>query len=175
MVDDQQETYGVAWLQNLKQQHEAWVSSTLSEEKKQFPVRLRRIEKNIPRILLRLTSGQDVFKVIGDALAHSFDHDELASEAEVELVSGFLQELQDCGDMWSDWEAGERVRAAHRVNSLVRELEQAGFWIFGNREVQSLEGGLGGASPFPVAIIQVARATNSEIIRVDPLSGDEEH
>jgi hypothetical protein len=151
----------------LKANHEKWVSSTLAEEKQLPPVRLRGIKENIPSHLIRLTSGQDVMKVVASSSAFSFEHDEPQSEAEVELLSGFLQEAQDWGDLSSDLEAGDRVKAAYRMSTLVRELEEAGFWVFGGREVQRLEGGVGPPSSFPVAILRVARATNPEIMHVD--------
>jgi hypothetical protein len=110
MVDDQCKTYTVEVLQKLKANHEKWVSSTLAEEKQLPPVRLRRIKENIPSHLIRLMSGQEVMKVVGSSSAFSFEHDEPQSEAEVELLSGFLQEAQDWGDLSSDLEAGDRVK-----------------------------------------------------------------
>jgi len=167
MVDDQCEAYTVEVLQKLKVNHEKWVSSTLAGDKQVPPVRLRRIKENIPSHLIRLTSGQDVMKIVGNSSAFSFEHDEPQSQAEVELLSAFLQEAQDWGDLYSDLEAGDRVKAAYRMSTLVRELDEAGFWVFGGREVQRLEGGVGAPSSFPVAILRVAHATNPEIIRVD--------
>jgi hypothetical protein len=167
MVDDQYETYTAKVLQGLKANHEKWVSWTLGDRKQLPPVRCHRIKENVPSYLAHLTSGQDVMKIVGDTCAFSFEHDEPRSEAEVELLSGFLQEAQDWGDLSSDLEAGGRVRAAYGMSTLVRELEKAGFWVFGGREVQRLEGGAGPPTSFPVAILRVARATNPEIIRAD--------
>ena len=167
MVDDQCETHTVEILQKLKTNHETWVSSTLAEGKQVPPVRLRRIKENIPSHLIRLTSGQDVFKIVGNSSAFSFEHDEPESEAEAELLSSFLQEAQDWSDLYSDLEAGDRVNAAYRMSTLVRDLEMAGFWVFGSREIQRLEGGVGAPSPFPVAILRITRAANPEIIHVD--------
>lgn len=95
MVDDQCETYTVEVLQKLKANHEKWVSSALAEEKQLPPVRLRRTKENIPSHLVRLTSGQDVMKVVNSSSTLSFENDEPQSDAEVELLSGFLQEVQD--------------------------------------------------------------------------------
>jgi hypothetical protein len=171
MIDDQCETYTREVLQRLKANHEKWVSSTLAEDKQLPRVRIRRIKENIPSHLARLTSGQDVLKVIGNSSAFSFDHDEPGSEAEVALLSGFVQEVQEWGDLLTDLEAGNRVRTAYRLSTLVRELEMVGFWVFGGQEVQRLEGGTGAPTSFPVAILRVLRATNPEIIRVDFRAG----
>ena len=103
--------------------------------------------------------------VVGGADAFSFEHDEPSSEAEVELIGSFLQEAQDWGDLSSDLEAGDRVRAAFRMSTILREMEQCGFWVFGGRETQRLEGGFSSAAPFPVAILRIVRDTNPEIVR----------
>ena len=167
MVDDQYETYTIELLQKLKVNHEKWVSSNLADKKQPPPVRIRRIKENIPTHLVRLTSGGDVMAIVGDASAFSFEHDEPQSEAEVELLSQFLQEAQDWGELSYDFEAGERVKAAYRMSELLREVEEAGFLVFGGRETRRLEGGDGPSSAFPVAILKVIRSTNPEIIKVN--------
>ena len=43
-------------------------------------------------------------------MAYAFDHDELSSPEEVELVGGFLQTAQDWGDFGDELEAGGRVQ-----------------------------------------------------------------
>lgn len=167
MVDDQCETYTVEVLRPLKANHEKWVSSTLTEQKPIPPVRVRRIKENVPTHLVRLRSGRDILTIVDGASAFAFEHDELKSPAEVELISGFLQEAQDYGDLSGDLEAGDRVKAAFEINTQLEELEQAGFWVFGGREVRRLEGGVGSPSPFPVTILQVLRANSTEIIKLD--------
>jgi hypothetical protein len=172
MVDDQWETYTVDVLQKLNSNHEKWVSSALADDTQLPPVRIRRIKTNIPSLLIRLASGRDVMNIIGNSYAFSFDHDEPNSDAEVDLISSFLQEAQDWGDLSSDMEAGDRVKAAYRMSALLRELEEAEFRVFGGREVQRLEGGVGPPAAFPVAILKVVRVTNPEIVHLET-SGEE--
>jgi len=167
MVDDQCETYTVEVLQRLKANHERWVSSSLADVK-QVPLRIRRIKADIPSHLMRLTTGRDVMKIVGDASAFSFDHAEPESDAEVALLGGFLQEAQDWGELWSGLEASERVNAAYRMSTLMRELDEAGFWVFGGHEVQRVEGGVGAPISFTVAIMRVVRAANADVIQVNP-------
>ena len=166
MVDDQRKTYTVERLQSLKANHESWVSSTLTEDKLPQPVRVRRIKENIPDFLVRLTSGSDILKIVDGALAYSFENDDLQSETEVELVGQFLQEVQDWGDLSSDLEAADRVKTSFRITGLLRELEQAGFWVFGGRENRRMEGGVGPPSAFPIAILRVVRSTNDEVMKI---------
>lgn len=167
MVDDQHETYTVGVLRELKANHEKWVSTALSDAKCLPPVRLRRMKGSIPDYLFRLTSGRDIMRIVGDACAFSFEHDEPSSNAEVELLGSFLQCAQDYGDLWGEIEAGRRVEVEFEMSGQLQQLEEAGFWVFGAREEQRLEGGVGTPSPFPVAILRVLRATSSEIIKAD--------
>jgi len=167
MVDDQHETYTVDVLRRLKANHEKWVSSTLTGRQPTPSVRVRQIKENIPTHLIRLTSGRAVLAVVDGASAFAFEHDELKSQLEVNLISGFLQRAQDYGDRSGDLEAGDRVKAAFEMSARLKEMEQAGFWVFGEREVRRLEDGVGSPSPFPVAILHVLRASSPEIVKVD--------
>ena len=163
MVDDQHETYTVELLSNLKANHEKWVSSSLGGERKPPPVRIRRIKENIPPILVRLTSGRDVMAVVGGTYQYSFEHDEPASSSEAELVSRFLQEVQDHGELWDEIGAGERVTATYVLTELLRTLDESGFWVFGATEMRRVEGGVGEPAPWPISILRVVRKTSPEI------------
>ncbi len=167
MVDDQQDTYTAEDLRRLKANHENWVSAALSAREQAQEPRIRRVKDNIPHYLFRLTSGQDITNIVGEACGFSFEHDEPASKEENEIIGEFLQEAQDWGDLWSGLEAGERVNGTYRMSTLLRNLEENGFWVFGAREVQRLEGGVRTPSPFPVAILRVIRSTSTELISVD--------
>jgi hypothetical protein len=164
VVDDQCETYLANRLLDLKKKHETWVSSSLSRGTGEPPSgQVRRKKGDTPSHLLRLSSGKEIMAIVGDACEGSIDHDELQSEGEMELIAGFLQEVQDWGELWSGLGAGERVRTCFRVNTLLGELEEAGFRVFGGRQAQQLEGGVGPPLSFPLAILRVVRATNPEI------------
>jgi len=168
MVDDQHETYAADVLSKLKINHEKWVSSTLSGEPQLPPVRIRRIKENVPPFLVRLVSGRDIMAVVGGAYQFSLDHEEPRSPAEGDLLSQFLQEVHDWGEMWQDVEAGERVKATFGLSERLREIENAGFWAFGARETRRIEGGTGPPSPWPIAILKVVRADSAEITRLTP-------
>lgn len=168
MVDDQEGTYTTDILRQMKSNHEVSVSEKLKGKKDTKTIKLKRIKKNIPAYLSRLTSGKQVLDVMGNAYAGSLNHDELHSQTEVDLVGGFLQSAQDWGEMWSELEPASQVSASFELTQALQELEEAGFFVFGGREVQVLEGGnQEEPSPWPVAILWVLRKDNESIIRVD--------
>lgn len=168
MVDDQDETYTVDILRQTKTNHEIWVSQKLSGTSEAKPVRVRRVKQNIPSYLTRLTTGREVLNLVMRACAALTDHDELKSPEEVNLVGSFLQTVQDCGDIGSELEPKDQVETAFDLTMTLEELEQAGFFVFGGREVRLLKGGAA-AQPtdWPVAIIHVLRKDNDAIIRMN--------
>lgn len=167
MVDDQCETYTVDLLRQVKASHENWVSTSLSEDQLLPPVRVKRLRENIPTHLARLDSGDAILSLVQGASSLEHGHDKLRSRDEFDLVAGFFQAVQEYGDMSDIFEAGDQVRAGFEVSEVLKELEAAGFWAFGAREVRRLVGGRGPARTWPVAIIRVVRATSPEILKVD--------
>ena len=152
----------------MKSDHEVWVSRNLTKTKETPPVRIRRVKQNIPAFLSRLTTGKEVLDLVSNAAASLFDHEDLKSQEEVDLVGGFLQLLQDWGDLSSDLEAGESVQIAFNLTKSLQELEDLGFFVFGGREVRLLEGG-NQTMPvdWPIVIIRVLHKENGEIINVN--------
>jgi hypothetical protein len=173
MVDDQHENYTADILTKLKTNHDKWVSSTLGEEPRLSTVRVRQIKENIPPFLVRLTSGRDIMAVMGGSYQYSFDHDEPRSDAEVDLVRQFLQEVQDWAESWNEIEAGENVKATFGLSERLRELENVGLWVFGARETRRIEGGVGAPSPWPIGILRVVRADSAEITSLNPATKDQ--
>lgn len=168
MVDDQTATFTTDILRQFKANHAVWVSQQLASGQKPQPVRLRRVKQNIPSFLSRLTTGKEVLDLVTNAMAYSFDHDELKSQKEVDLVGAFVEVAQDWGDLSYDLEAGRRVQIAYDLTRSLNELEAAGFFVFGGREVQLLEGGDQSApSSWPVAIMRVLRQSNPAIASIN--------
>lgn len=166
-VDDQHETYGADLLRLQKSNHERWVSETLGEGEKPKPIKVRRVKENIPKVLVRVQSGQELLRATDGTLAYLFGNDPPGDEREMELLSGFFQQLQDWGDVGDDLGQAERIREEFRLSDLMKELEGAGFWIFVGREVRRLEGGIAEPSPFPMGIVKVLRSSSPEIQSFD--------
>lgn len=168
MVDDQSETYATDILRQMKSNHEVWVTQQLSDKSNiPKPLKIRRVKQNIPAYLSRLTTGKQVLDLVTGTLAFSMDHDELESESEVVVVGDFLQTVHDWGDIGYDLEPTDLVNTAFNLTKSLRELESAGFFVFGGREVQLMEGGIQTeASDWPVSIIKVLRKDNKGIIHM---------
>ncbi len=165
MVDEQPQMYGAEALRGIKAAHERWVSESLraSGVRQTRPVWRR---KTVPQYLVRFTTGTELLGLVLGSHAFAFDHDELRSEEETELVGGFLQEVHDYGDVGEDLEPRQRVSVSTELTKSLEELERAGFYVFGGREVRTLENGVRSPADFAIAILHVRRSTNDSIIRV---------
>lgn len=167
MADDQYETYTGDILTRMKSNHEVWVSQKLSDDPKLKPVRLRRVKENFPHMLVRLRSGLDVLGVIERSYSGSYDHEELESEEHVEAVAQFFQQTHDWSDIGESAEPSDRVRIAYELTNLLNELETLGLLVFGGREIQILEGGVGKPTAWPVSILRVVHKNSEEIKVID--------
>jgi hypothetical protein len=128
------------------------------------PVKIVRIRQNIPEYLSRFSTGREILGVLVECHALSYNNDELTTQMEVELVGDFFQLIRDYMDLLPDMEPSTRISLEFDLTQKVKDIEGAGFYVFGAKEVQRLEGGLGKPMPFPVFIIEVARQTNPTII-----------
>lgn len=148
IIDDQYESYTVDILRQMKATHEKWVSQKLVDK----PLKIRSLTP--PDYLKRLTTGKEVLNLVTHAYALKTRSDELKSQEEVTLVGSFFQNMQDVLDIPEY--IGEQE--AFDLNRTLEELECAGFFVFGAREVALLEGGNGPNLDFPIAILEVLRA-----------------
>lgn len=130
----------------------------------EVPEQLEQIAKKT-RLLKKLESGQEVVGVLDGAFAYNFAHDEVSDEAETELVAGFLQELQDWGEILSDLEIGERVRAESSIQTSLEEMRNAGWRLFGRQMKQRVAVG-GASSNWPVATAVLVRSDTEEVFEV---------
>lgn len=96
-----------------------------------------------------------------------FDHLEPNSPEEAQLLAGLLQEAQDWRDLLGDPEAGDRCASSVPDPGVSRRVGKGR--ILGPRrvEIRRLEGGISAPSEWPVALPEVRRSTDPEIIRAD--------
>lgn len=157
LVDDQVHEYSPGVLRKLKQKHESRMAALLRDQPTRQPKR--------PEALQRLLTGDAVLAITDGACAYMHGHDPLADEADVELVGGFLQDVQDWGDLLGDMGAAEHVRGAFSLTKQINELDAAGWWVFGTRDprIVKMKDEL---VSWPVAVIRVLRKDNPDIQRI---------
>jgi len=113
----------------------------------------------------RIDNGTKLSEIIGGAYAYRFNHDDPKTEEEAELLAWAAQSVQDWGDIWSDLEAGDKVKATFDLTNMIKELEANGFWFFGLRTNEEYPGVKG--DKWPVANVFLMREDNPKIIKLD--------
>ena len=166
-VDDQCTKYTAEVLQKNKEEHEKWVTERLDKSSQIIPdIRAKLVRNNIPKYLLRLTTGKEVLNIVEGAHTYSFDHDELSNEEEVEIVGQFLDMIKDWADVGSDLEPSDRVEIVYDLTDRIQNLDEAGFWVFGAREKQKLLSD-NQKTDWNMSIITILRKNNPAIFKVN--------
>ena len=166
MIDDQFETYTAKLLRIVKLNHEKWVKEKLNEIEKQYNTpSIKRIDKNIPKLLIRIKTGKELLHLLVGTYGFNFDYDNLDTEEEYENVRYFFQLVEDYTDIYSDFEIGDKIKTAFIMDKEIKNIEDNGFYIFGARENQLLVGGTGPAENWPIFHLYILKKTNPEIIK----------
>ena len=169
-VDDQCTKYTAETLQKIKKEHEKWISEQLDKSPLVIPdfpdIHVKRFKNNIPKYLLRLTSGREILNIVEGAHTYCYDHDELSTENEVEIVGQFLDMITDWSDIYLDLDPSGRVKIIFDLTELLQDLDKAGFWVFGAREKQKLVSD-SHETDWHTCIISVLRKNNPEIFKID--------
>ncbi len=164
MVDDQFETYTADVLRSIKSNHEQWVEEKFSETAGPQPVRIKRLQDEVPKKLLPITSGAQLFNLATGCGGTYQDHSDDLNDDEVDIVGGFLQSLRDWVDIASDLEPIDQVRAKKSIGDELESLRSSGFLVFAAKERQRLEGGMLGPSDFFVLHLAVVREDDPNIL-----------
>lgn len=174
LVDDQPDTFDAEVLRELKTKHEQWVKARLSSVRAGTPEESgSRPQSQSERFLNRLNSGQEILDVVGGAYQFGLTYDDPETQGEMELISTFLQEVQDWGELYAELESGRRVEAAFQLSQMLKDVEAAGFWVFGLRDKEPLSIGSQDLPPVPTAFMRIVRDTNESIIRFESPSADD--
>lgn len=163
-IDDQSTTYASDVLKRIKDDHEKWVSEKLKDGNTRFKARIKRIKDNIPISLTRITVGKELLDIVSSAHSFQYGNDELKSTGEVERIGQFFDLINDWQMVANETSPGYRVEIEFNLTEQIKELDEAGFWVFGATERQILESS-DGKENWTMAIIQIIRKTNKEIVK----------
>lgn len=83
--------------------------------------------------LARIRSGKELCRIVADAHAFQFFNETASSAAEAKEIAELVQEVQDCGDVWSDLDAGQRVELEFGMHERLESVAQSGWGVYGVR------------------------------------------
>ena len=117
--------------------------------------------------LHKIDEGKQLISYIDGICGINYDEETQTLE-EVKLVGEFVQyvkEIMDFDDLID--EPYDRIMSGFNLTQSIKELDDAGFWVFAGKENQKLVGGIGDPTLFPVLIMRIVRKDSSEIIKMD--------
>ncbi|WP_244466362.1 hypothetical protein [Dyella japonica] len=148
--------------------HEVWVHETLEnkprEAPKVAPVKRTRFKSEIPAQLPMVTSGKALLDLaLGCFGQYPYFGDDLTDE-EMDLVGGFIEAVQDWGDVLDGSEVVEIMRAGKAIDAMIVDLAEHGFLVFAAVERQRLEGGVGPSQMICLLHLSVARGSDRSVV-----------
>ena len=81
----------------------------------------------------RVLSGTVVVEIFEGTYWYRFSNEDPRNNHDAETIADAVQNIQDWSEIWSDIEAGSKVKATFELGELLKELEEKGLWVFGLR------------------------------------------
>lgn len=152
-----------SWYEKIKQKDEN--NEKVKESKKIEPIKILH-EKDYQKIrLCKVGSGKELMCYLSGTYGIQYD-EEAETLQEVKLIGDFLQyirELIDTEDLLD--EPCDRVMTMFNLTESIKEIENAGFYVFAGVENSQLIGGIGEPQNFPVLLIRIVKTDSEEIIK----------
>jgi hypothetical protein len=159
-IDELTDSYTEELLRYMKLNHENWVKTTLTDS-------INNDKKEKPRFLTRITSGKELLNIISDSYGYRTDYDEVVNEEDAQYIGGVLQELTDYGDISGMVEVYDKVQIGLQLNELLKDLEQKGYFLFGEKNIEKIKFGNGDIDNWAIATIVIKKKDNEEIIKIN--------
>ncbi len=132
-IDENCNTYSEEILRYIKTKHENWVNETLGNSK-------NRKSSHKPRFIRRITSGKDLMNIFQQVAFIYKDYDEPSNEEECDYIAGIFQHFTDIIDICNDFEAYDTIKEGYKLNEVIKELENKGFYVYSESHKVTLAG-----------------------------------
>jgi hypothetical protein len=148
IIDDSPIEYTVDRLQQIKADHERWVDTKLSNE-------------SIPqyRTCHRVTKGSQLLSILNGGEGWGFPNDDCESDEELQLIGHFLQSLEDYIELGDNLETLQRLELQHEWNQKIKQIEAAGFVIYGDRHSINMRM-INGIRALEICLIPILRVSS---------------
>ena len=124
-------------------------------------------KKEQPRFLSRITSGKDLLEIVHNSYGYRTDYEQVETEEEAEFIGGIVQSLIDYGDISGMVEAYDRVKMGFQLNEMLKDIENKGYYLFGEKKVEDMKFKKGEIDNWPIATIVIRKKENPEILKIN--------
>lgn len=159
-VDELTTIYTLEGLIQFKAIHENWVRTTLEKDISAFV----NDQTNI-KSMEKVSSGKKVLEIIDGTHLYHFDHDEVRSDEDADLIGNLFEGLKEWGDFLSDIEYTDRINLGIDYTNRIKDLNQSGYILFGlRRRVRLRNDSEKDIGVYDVASLLLLRDDNPSII-----------
>lgn len=127
-IDELTDIYTTEVLKLFKEVHESWVKETLERDVLVFTN-----DKQNIKSLARITSGKQLVDTIRDAHMYDFQHNDVNTEEEAEIIGLLFEEIRDYGDCLSDMSISEMIKIGIKFSVDIDNLQKMGFNLYALR------------------------------------------
>ncbi len=154
-----------AWYKHIQKGNQETEKQNKSNEVKPIRIYHQKGYKDI--VLNKVSNGKEMLRYLIGAYGIVYD-EEAETLEEVKLIGEFIQsikELVDFDDLLD--EPYDRIMTAFNLTESIKELGEAGFWVFVGKEDRVITGGIKEPEICPTLLVRVVRKDSSEIIKVN--------
>lgn len=156
-IDDLRHEYTVERLKQLKNDHEHWVETSLSDVLPRKISIHRQSDENMV-MLTRVTTGMQLLGITGSCHAGEYSNDDLETEEEVVLVGSFLRGIDDWDYSFAS-DVSHRLQAEFSLTQELNKMAEAGLVVYAARLDRTITVN-NEAAPWRVAVVRVLRMMN---------------
>jgi 5-methylcytosine-specific restriction endonuclease McrA len=161
VVDEQANYFTKPRLKEIKNNHEEEIRATLE---KSDPNNLFKTVEEIT-ILPKIKSGKELLNLLDECMALETDYEDTRDNEEVEFIASTMQTFIDYNDFLSmQSEPGPKISTIIELNSLLHDVEEKGFAIFGERKKKRIKFGNGSSDIWNVSLIYLMKVDNPNVI-----------
>lgn len=137
-IDELVEVYTKDHISDIKAGHERWVKETLEKDILSFTN-----DRNNIKALRRILCGKELIDIVNGAMSFSFEHVDVESVAEAELIGRLGDLLRDSGDCFDLMSSTDIAKFGISLNQEIQNINDIGFSVFGLRRTVNLRYGNG--------------------------------
>ncbi len=135
---------------SIKSKHEAWVKEELSTKNKRNQVNL-------------ISTGSELAAILSGCYGMERTNDPFSNKEDAKYIGSIWQSMLEHMDLYSDLEPYQQIQMEYQLQSLLKEMAQKGYYMYGARVKRKRRYSNGTTQIWPVALIYIRNSSTKAI------------
>ncbi len=135
---------------SIKSKHEAWVKEELSTKNKRNQVNL-------------ISTGSELAAILSGCYGMERTNDPFSNKEDAKYIGSIWQSMLEHMDLYSDLEPYQQIQMEYQLQSLLKEMAQKGYYMYGARVKRKRRNSNGTTQIWPVALIYIRNSSTKAI------------